>query len=66
MKIFDLSQNAKKNLFYYGIIAVSLAFLLPLILLFPIFFGIDGILYAGPIADGMAFIVSVCFVVKEY
>mgnify|MGYP003320233663 CR=1 FL=1 len=33
MKIFELSQNAKKNLFYYGIIAVSLAFLLPLILL---------------------------------
>lgn len=33
MKIFKLSQNAKKNLFYYGIIAVSLAFLLPLILL---------------------------------
>lgn len=29
----------------------QILFLLPLILIFPVFFGIDGIMYAGPIAD---------------
>ena len=29
----------------------QILFLLPLIVVFPIFFGIDGIMYAGPIAD---------------
>ena len=29
-------------------------FLLPLILIFPVFLGIDGVMYAGPIADGAA------------
>ena len=28
--------------------------MLPLILLLPIFLGIDGVMYAGPIADGIA------------
>jgi putative MATE family efflux protein len=40
-------------------------FLLPLILILPIFFGIDGILYAGPIADGGAAILTVLLVVNE-
>ena len=43
----------------------QILFLLPLILIFPIAWGIDGIMYAGPIADGMAFIVSMIFVVRE-
>ena len=29
----------------------QILFLLPLILLFPLFLGIDGIMYAGPVAD---------------
>ena len=40
-------------------------FLLPLILIFPIFMGIDGVLYAGPIADAAAGIVAIGFAVKE-
>lgn len=32
----------------------QILFLLPLILLLPIFWGIDGVMYAGPIADGIA------------
>lgn len=32
----------------------QILFLLPLILLLPIFLGIDGVMYAGPIADGIA------------
>lgn len=33
-------------------------FLLPLILIFPKFMGIDGVMYAGPIADAAAAIVA--------
>lgn len=40
-------------------------FLIPLILILPLFFGIDGVLYAGPIADGVAFLVSVLLVSLE-
>lgn len=40
-------------------------FLLPLILIFPIFMGIDGVMYAGPIADGAAAVVAIGFAVKE-
>lgn len=36
----------------------QILFLLPLILIFPLFFGIDGIMYAGPIADFVAALVS--------
>ena len=32
----------------------QILFLLPLILLLPVFLGIDGVMYAGPIADGIA------------
>ena len=39
--------------------------LLPLILIFPIFMGIDGVMYAGPIADAAAGIVAIGFAVKE-
>lgn len=50
-------------------IAVSLTrqviFLLPLILIFPVFMGIDGVMYAGPIADCAAALVAVTFALKE-
>lgn len=41
-------------------------FLLPLVLLFPLFFGIDGVMYAGPIADGAAAVVAIAFAMKEH
>lgn len=41
-------------------------FLIPLILLLPLRFGILGVLLAGPIADFIAFVVSVLFVRKEF
>lgn len=44
----------------------QILFLPPLILLLPLFFGIDGIMYAGPIADGMCFIVAMSLLLKEY
>ena len=40
-------------------------FLLPLIVIFPIFFGIDGVMYAGPIADTSAFVLAVVFARRE-
>lgn len=43
----------------------QIIFLLPLLLILPFIMGIDGIMYAGPIADCMAGIVSIIMVVKE-
>ena len=40
-------------------------FLLPLIVIFPICFGIDGVMYAGPIADTSAFVLAVVFARRE-
>lgn len=40
-------------------------FLIPLILIFPVFFGIDGIMYAGPIADLAAALTAITFAVHE-
>lgn len=40
-------------------------FLIPLVLILPLFFGLDGILYAGPAADSIAFIVTVILIGKE-
>ncbi len=41
-------------------------FLLPLILILPLFAGIDGIMYAGPVADSMAGAVASILVWKEF
>ena len=40
-------------------------FLIPLVLILPLFFGLDGILYAGPAADSIAFIVTIVLIGKE-
>ena len=40
-------------------------FLIPLLLLLPLWLGIDGVMLAGPIADFVAFVVSVTLVQKE-
>lgn len=40
-------------------------FLIPLILVLPLRFGIMGVLFAGPIADFLAFLLSVVFVRRE-
>lgn len=43
----------------------QILFLLPLLLLFPLFLGIDGIMYAGPVADCLAAVVCTIMVVRE-
>lgn len=40
-------------------------FLIPLVLILPLFFGLDGILFAGPAADSIAFLVTVLLIAKE-
>jgi Na+-driven multidrug efflux pump len=44
----------------------QIIFLLPLILILPLFMGIDGIVYAGPIADFTACVVTTVMIVKEF
>lgn len=44
----------------------QIIFLLPLLIVFPLFMGIDGVMYAGPVADFMAALVSGIMVVKEF
>ncbi|MCR4729217.1 MAG: MATE family efflux transporter [Lachnospiraceae bacterium] len=43
----------------------QILFLLPLILILPLFFGIDGIIYSGPIADAVAATVTIIMAVVE-
>ncbi|HIW84694.1 MAG TPA: MATE family efflux transporter [Candidatus Dorea gallistercoris] len=40
-------------------------FLIPLVLILPLFFGLDGILYSAPVSDVMAFLVSVAVISRE-
>ncbi len=40
--------------------------LIPLILVLPVFFGLDGILYSAPVADVLAFFISIAVIRKEF
>ena len=44
----------------------QLIFLIPLVVIFPIFMGIDGVIYAGPVADAAAGILAVYMVRREF
>ncbi|MBR3772488.1 MAG: MATE family efflux transporter [Clostridium sp.] len=44
----------------------QIIFLLPLIVVLPIFMGIDGIMYAGPVADFMAGVVAITMMIMEF
>ncbi len=44
----------------------QIIFLLPLIIILPLFMGIDGMIYSGPIADGMAFIAAMVVAIIEF
>ena len=44
----------------------QIIFLLPLIVIFPLIVGIDGIMYAGPVADFMAAVVGTVMVIREF
>ena len=61
--LFTSIGKPKKGIFLS--LTRQLLFLLPLILIFPLFLGIDGIMYAGPISDFVAGMVAVCLAQKE-
>jgi len=44
----------------------QIVFLIPLLLILPRFFGIDGVMYAQPITDLLSFILAVVFLVDEF
>lgn len=44
----------------------QILFLLPLLVVFPRVMGIEGILYAGPVADGLAFAAAILMVRSEF
>ena len=44
----------------------QIMFLLPLILILPLFMGIDGVMYAGPIADLAAAVITIWFVYLQF
>lgn len=44
----------------------QILFLVPLVIIFPLFMGIDGVTYAGPIADTAAGILAVLLVSREF
>ena len=39
--------------------------MLPGYLILPIFFGLDGVLYTGPVSDALAFILALIFIIYE-
>lgn len=41
-------------------------FLLPLMIILPIFFGIEGVMFSAPIADGFAAVCAISFAVHEF
>ena len=44
----------------------QIIFLIPLIIIFPLFMGIDGVMYAGPISDTAAGIAAILMVSREF
>ena len=43
----------------------QIIFFVPAALLLPLALGVDGVLWTGPVADGLAFILSLVFLVYE-
>lgn len=61
--LFTAIGKSYKGIFLAMIRQVIL--LIPLLIILPIYFGIDGILYAGPIADGVSAVVAFVFIYRE-
>jgi len=59
------SSIGKPKLGLFMSLTRQIIFLLPLILVLPLIWGIEGIMYAGPVADALAFTVSVILTVNE-
>ena len=44
----------------------QIIFLLPLLIILPFFIGIEGVMFSAPIADGVAAVLCIFFIVKEF
>ena len=44
----------------------QIIFLVPLVIIFPLFMGFDGVTFAGPIADGAAGILAITLISIEF
>lgn len=40
--------------------------IIPLMIILPLYFGLDGVLYAAPITDCVSFVISVIFIIAEF
>ena len=60
---FTAIEKPKRGIFLS--LTRQIIFLLPLIIIFPLFMGIDGIMYSGPVADITAASISVVMFMKE-
>ena len=61
---FTAIGKPKKGIFLS--LTRQILFLLPLIIIFPLFMGIDGIMYAGPVADFVAAAVASAMIITEF
>ena len=43
----------------------QILFMIPLLLILPAFYGLDGVMYAQPAADALSFILAVTFLIHE-
>ncbi len=60
---FTAIGKAKKGIFIS--LTRQIIFLIPLILILPMFMGIDGVVYAGPISDAVSVALCVVFILRE-
>ena len=63
-KFFSSIGKAPKGIFLA--LTRQFLFLLPLILILPLFGGIEGVMFAGPIADTVAALFSLLFIYWEF
>ncbi|MCL1849096.1 MAG: MATE family efflux transporter, partial [Clostridiales bacterium] len=60
---FTATGRVKKGMFIT--MTRQLIFLLPLLLILPLFFGIDGVVFAAPAADSISAVIAVYMILKE-
>ncbi|MGI6152598.1 MAG: MATE family efflux transporter [Christensenellaceae bacterium] len=60
---FTSIGKARKGIFIS--LTRQIIFLLPLVLILPVFMGVEGIVYAGPIADGVSAMLAILFIYRE-
>ena len=61
---FTATGRAKVGMFVS--LTRQVIFLIPLLLILPVFYGIDGAVYAGPIADTIAACLAAFFIAREF